>query len=93
MSKHDDKGIPQPSALPENPSVGELRTEIDRARHDAAHTVTALTKKLDTAVSQAPTTVATAVGTSARQAIRPSVLVWFGCAVVLVIWWRRRQHR
>lgn len=37
----------KPSALPPNPSVGELVTEIDRARHDAARTVAALAAKLD----------------------------------------------
>jgi hypothetical protein len=36
-----------PDPLPPNPSVGELVTEIDRARHDAAHTLTALVEKLD----------------------------------------------
>lgn len=39
--------VPEPSYLPPNPSVGELVTEIDRARHDLAHTVNALVGKLD----------------------------------------------
>jgi hypothetical protein len=39
--------VPAPSNLPPNPSVGELVTEIDRARHDAARTVSALVDKLD----------------------------------------------
>ncbi|HEX3593031.1 MAG TPA: DUF3618 domain-containing protein [Pseudonocardiaceae bacterium] len=39
--------VPKPSYLPSNPSVGELVTEIDRARHDAAHTIEALVEKLD----------------------------------------------
>jgi hypothetical protein len=43
----DEPVIPKPSYLPPNPSVGELVTEIDRARHDAARTVTALVAKLD----------------------------------------------
>jgi cellulase/cellobiase CelA1 len=43
----EDPAIPEPSYLPPNPSVGELVTEIDRARHEAAHTVTALVAKLD----------------------------------------------
>ncbi len=38
---------PQPSNLPPNPSVGELVTEIDRARHDVAVTLTALVDKVD----------------------------------------------
>lgn len=52
--KHSDEptptalpAVPQPDTLPPNPSVGELVTEIDRARHDAAHTLTALVEKLD----------------------------------------------
>jgi hypothetical protein len=39
--------VPEPSYLPPNPSVGELATEIDRARHDLARTVNALVGKLD----------------------------------------------
>jgi hypothetical protein len=39
--------IPQPSTLPPNPSVGEIMTEIDRARHDMARTVNELVGKLD----------------------------------------------
>lgn len=39
--------VPAPSYLPPNPSVGELVTEIDRARHEAAHTIEALVEKLD----------------------------------------------
>ena len=39
--------VPEPSYLPPNPSVGELVTEIDRARHEAARTLTALVDKLD----------------------------------------------
>jgi hypothetical protein len=42
-----DPAVPQPSYLPPNPSVGELVTEIDRARHEAARTVTALVAKFD----------------------------------------------
>jgi hypothetical protein len=43
----NEPAVPQPSYLPPNPSVGELVTEIDRARHEAAHTMTALVAKLD----------------------------------------------
>ena len=39
--------LPQPSALPPNPSVGELVTEIDRARHDAARTAAALVDRVN----------------------------------------------
>ena len=45
IERRDD--VPKPSYLPPNPSVGELVTEIDRARHDAAHTLEALVEKLD----------------------------------------------
>ncbi len=45
IERRDD--VPKPSYLPPNPSVGELVTEIDRARHDAAHTLEALLEKLD----------------------------------------------
>ena len=45
IERRDD--VPKPSYLPSNPSVGELVTEIDRARHDAAHTLEALVEKLD----------------------------------------------
>jgi thioredoxin-like negative regulator of GroEL len=54
MTEEDEPKLPavpepvlEPSYLPPNPSVGELVTEIDRARHDAAHTVAALVEKLD----------------------------------------------
>jgi hypothetical protein len=43
----DVPAVPQPSELPPNPSVGELVTEIDRARHEAARTVAALVEKFD----------------------------------------------
>jgi hypothetical protein len=36
-----------PSELPENPSVGELVSEIDRARHEVARTAGALADKMD----------------------------------------------
>jgi hypothetical protein len=51
-----EPAVPKPSNLPPNPSVGELVTEIDRARHEAARTVTALVAKLDvqTMVRQNP---------------------------------------
>lgn len=37
----------EPSNLPPNPSIGELVTEIDRARHEVAMTLTALADKTD----------------------------------------------
>jgi hypothetical protein len=43
----EEPAVPKPSYLPPNPSVGELVTEIDRARHEAARTMTALVAKLD----------------------------------------------
>jgi hypothetical protein len=43
----DEPAVPEPSYLPPNPSVGELVTEIDRARHEAARTVAALVEKFD----------------------------------------------
>jgi hypothetical protein len=46
MTKHEP-AVPEPSYLPPNPSVGELVTEIDRARHDAARTISALADKFD----------------------------------------------
>lgn len=42
-----ERPLPEPSELPPNPSMGELVTEIDRARHDAAKTVSALADKFD----------------------------------------------
>lgn len=42
-----ERPAPEPSELPPNPSMGELVTEIDRARHDAAKTAAALADKFD----------------------------------------------
>lgn len=92
MSKRDKASVPEPSTLPPNPSVGELRTEIDRARHDAAHTMTALTKKLDVPAIRRPTTMAATLGTYVRRLGTP-LTAWIAAAVVLTIWWRRARRR
>jgi hypothetical protein len=105
IERRDD--VPKPSYLPANPSVGELVTEIDRARHDAAHTLEALVEKLDVkarvkhetqarrqqVVAATPESVAKALGKTAEYTKRVPVPARIGAAVVLVflLLWRRRR--
>jgi hypothetical protein len=105
MSKRDRKEL-EPSYLPPNPSVGELVTEIDRARHDAAHTVAALADRLDPRpamlarsrriTSVAPAPVATALTGISRttQRIPPRARIAMAVAplLLLLFWLRRRGH-
>ncbi|HEX3646863.1 MAG TPA: hypothetical protein VHV49_00470 [Pseudonocardiaceae bacterium] len=105
MSRHDRKEL-EPSALPPNPSVGELVTEIDRARHEAAHTVAALAERLDprpavlarsrqlTGVTPAPVSTAlTGIGQQARR-LPPRIRLGIVIApLVLMLLWLRRRHR
>jgi hypothetical protein len=95
----------EPTALPPNPSVGELVTEIDRARHDAAHTIAALADRLDprpalrtrsrhlTAATPAPITTALhGISRNARR-LPPRVrLVVAGTPILLALLWLRRRR-
>ena len=82
MTGREPDRIPEPSYLPPSPSVGELRAEIDRTRHEAARTVTALTRKL-----------APSVGTATRYARRVPMPAWIAVVLLLLLWWRRRRTR
>ncbi|HKN96202.1 MAG TPA: hypothetical protein VJX10_03710 [Pseudonocardiaceae bacterium] len=104
MSRHERNEL-EPSALPPNPSVGELVTEIDRARHETAHTLAALADKLDprpavvaksrqlTGVAPAP--VAAALTEISHQARRLPPRVRLGLtlapALLFLLWLRRRR--
>lgn len=81
----------EPSALAPNASVGELVTEIDRARHDAAHTVNELTRRFDPR-SRVPDNVTRYTRTTVQYVKRVPVQVWVIAAVVL-LWSRRRRGR
>lgn len=105
VERRDD--VPKPSSLPPNPSVGELVTEIDRARHDAARTLSALVEKLDVKtrvkqetqarrqrlVAATPDPVVTAVGKATGYAKRVPVPAWLGVAVVTVVFLLIRRRR
>lgn len=98
--------VPTPSYLPPNPSVGELVTEIDRARHDAAHTVEALVGKLDVRtrardtvqarrkqiVAATPESVAKGVGVASQYAKRVPVPAWLGLVVALIVLRKLRKR-
>lgn len=105
MSHRRDRDELEPYALPPNPSVGELVTEIDRARHETAHTLAELAERLDprpavlarsrqlTGAAPAPVVSAlTEIGQQARR-IPPRVRVAITIAPVLLLllWWRRRR--
>jgi hypothetical protein len=50
MTEHDNQlgdGVTGPGELPVNASMGELNTEIDLARHEAARTLGALMDRVD----------------------------------------------
>jgi len=79
--------VPEPSYLPPNPSVGELITEIDRARHEAVRTLHALATKYDRPAVRTSLSLARPLGTVAR---RIPVPLWIVFAFVLLHWLRRR---
>lgn len=83
---------PEPSNLAPDASIGELVTEIDRTRHEAARTVAALTKKIETSQPVSPTAAAKAVGTVTQRARQVPKPVWLGAVLVLVVWLRRRRR-
>ncbi len=97
MNRRGEPTVPEPSYLPPNPSVGELVTEIDRARHEATRTMTALTRKFDTpAVRTAasmtrPLAHYARVGVVAGYARRVPTPVWIIAVLMLFRWWRRRH--
>jgi hypothetical protein len=93
MTARKPDRIPEPSYLPPNPSVGELRAEIDRTRHEAARTVTALTRKLAPPAIPTPTTVAASMGIATRYARRVPTPAWIAVVLLLLLWWRRRRTR
>jgi hypothetical protein len=92
MTEPDDAAVPAPSYLPPNPSVGELVTEIDRARHEAARTLSALVRKFDKPALRAPLVLARPLGTVARRTPRMPLPVWIFGALLLLRWWRRRRR-
>ena len=77
----------EPSELPPNPSIGELNTEIDRARHDAARTMTALVQKFDKPVLHKSLSVAR------RQTPKVPGQVWLGAVALLFLlrWWHKHR--
>jgi hypothetical protein len=83
----------EPDRIPPNPSIGELRAEIDRTRHEAARTVTALTKKLAPPAMPLPTTVTASLGTAARRARRVPTPAWVAVVLLLLLWRRTRLAR
>lgn len=85
-------GRDEPDRIPPNPSVGELRAEIDRTRHEAARTVTALTQKLAPPALPLPTTVTAYWGTAARRARQVPVPAWVALVLLLLLWRRRRTR-
>ena len=93
MSGRGPDRIPEPSYLPPNPSVGELRAEIDRTRHEAARTVAALTRKLAPPAIPMPITVAASVGTATRYARRVPIPAWIAVVLLVLLWRRRRRTR
>jgi hypothetical protein len=92
MTEPDDVAVPEPSYLPPNPSVGELVTEIDRARHEAAHTLNALVRKFDKPALRTPLSMARPLGTVTRHTRRLPLPVWIFGALLLLRWWRRRRR-
>jgi hypothetical protein len=92
MTEPDDAAVPEPSYLPPNPSVGEVVTEIDRARHEAARTMTALVRKFDKPALRTSLAMARPLGTVARRAPRMPLPVWISGALLLLRWWRRRRR-
>jgi hypothetical protein len=82
----------EPSELPPNASVSELNAEIDRARHEAAHTVTALVRKFDRPALHKPLAKALPVARRTRDAT-PHVpwQVWVAVLFLLLRWWRKRR--
>jgi hypothetical protein len=79
----------EPSALPPDPSIGELVTEIDRARHDAAHTVNELSRRLDPR-TKVPEPVRNYTRTAIGYAKQVPMSVWITAAVVFMLALRRR---
>lgn len=93
MSKRGHDKALEPSFLPANPSVGELMTEIDRTRHEAARTIGALAAKLEATRPVSPTRVARRMGTAVDQARRFPLLAWLVAVLLLALWWRHRRAR
>jgi hypothetical protein len=94
-----DEVVPEPSYLPPNPSVGELVTEIDRARHEAARTMTALVRKFDRPALRKPLAVARPLANVRRplanvrrHAPRLPLPVWIIGAFLVLRWWRHRRR-
>jgi hypothetical protein len=92
MTERDEVAVPEPSFLPPDPSVGELVTEIDRARHEAARTMTALVRKFDRPALRKPLLVARPLGTVTRYTRRMPLPVWIIGAFLVLRWWRRRRR-
>lgn len=104
MNRHERKAL-EPGALPPNPSVGELVTEIDRARHDAAHTLGALVDRLDprpavlarsrqiTEVAPAPIATALTGISRTTQRMPTRVRVAVALAPVLLMLWLRHRRK
>ena len=87
-----EPAVPEPSYLPPNPSVGELNTEIDRARHEAMRTMNALAKKFDRPAVRTSIAVARPLATPARYARRVPVVAWIAIALMLLRWMRHRRR-
>lgn len=91
MTERKESAALQPSTLPPNPSVGELVTEIDRARHDAAHTVNEIANRLDV-TNKVPKPVMDSMTKAIQYA--KQIPVPMRIAIVIVLWrLLRRRHR
>jgi hypothetical protein len=92
MTEPDDATVPEPAYLPPNPSLGEVVTEIDRARHETARTVHALARKFDKPALRAPLSMARPLGAVTRRTRRIPLPVWIFGALLLLRWWRGRRR-
>jgi hypothetical protein len=92
MTDRKDGTVVRPSTLPPNPSVGELVTEIDRARHDAVRTVNEIAGRLDV-TGRVPRPVLESLRTAVQYA--KQIPVPLRIAIVVVLWrsLRRRRRR
>lgn len=95
MTEPGADAVPEPSYLPPNPSVGEVVTEIDRARHEAARTLNALVRKFDKPALRTSLSVARPSSAVTQRLQRVPRPVWIVGVLLLWRWWRRhrRAHR
>jgi len=84
--------VPALSYLPPDPSVGELVTEIDRARHEAARTLDALVTKFDRPAVRTSLSLARPLGAAGLLVRRIPVPWWIVVTLLLLRWFRRRRH-